>query len=79
VPVFTNEPHPNLSDPSALVERSSYNSFVHHKRPALPLVMTTSHKIHRADYAVVGSGVADYAQPSKLSESGSVLVLAKSI
>src|SRR5712672_4012052 len=40
--------------------------------------MTTSHKIHRADYAVVGSGVAGLRAAIELSESGSVLVLAKS-
>src|SRR5579859_4526076 len=40
--------------------------------------MTTSHKIHHADYAVVGSGVAGLRAAIELSESGSVLVLAKS-
>src|SRR4030088_3365649 len=40
--------------------------------------MTTSHKIHRADYAVVGSGVAGLRAAIEISESGSVLVLAKS-
>ena len=40
--------------------------------------MTTSHKTHRADYAVVGSGVAGLRAAIELSESGSVLVLAKS-
>src|SRR3977135_3417057 len=40
--------------------------------------MTTSHKTHRADYAVVGSGVAGLRAASEPSESGSVLVLAKS-
>jgi glycine/D-amino acid oxidase-like deaminating enzyme len=40
--------------------------------------MTTSHKTHRADYAVVGSGVAGLRTAIELSESGSVLVLAKS-
>jgi L-aspartate oxidase len=40
--------------------------------------MTTSLKTHRADYAVVGSGVAGLRAAIELSESGSVLVLAKS-
>src|SRR4030088_2516996 len=40
--------------------------------------MTTSHKTHRADYAVIGSGVAGLRAAIELSESGSVLVLAKS-
>ena len=40
--------------------------------------MTTSHKTHRADYAVVGSGVAGLRAAIELSKSGSVLVLAKS-
>lgn len=40
--------------------------------------MTTSHKTHRADYAVVGSGVAGLRAAIELSECGSVLVLAKS-
>ena len=40
--------------------------------------MTTSHKPHRADYAVVGSGVAGLRAAIELSECGSVLVLAKS-
>ena len=40
--------------------------------------MTISHKTHRADYAVVGSGVAGLRAAIELSKSGSVLVLAKS-
>jgi L-aspartate oxidase len=40
--------------------------------------MTTPHKTHRADYAVVGSGVAGLRAAIELSECGSVLVLAKS-
>src|SRR5215468_7257973 len=39
--------------------------------------MSASHKIHRADYAVVGSGVAGLRAAIELSQSGSVLVLAK--
>src|SRR5947199_9918849 len=40
--------------------------------------MTHSHKIHHADYAVVGSGIAGLRAAIELSEAGSVLVLAKS-
>jgi L-aspartate oxidase len=40
--------------------------------------MTASHKTHRADYAVVGSGIAGLRAAIELSECGSVLVLAKS-
>src|SRR5437016_1668777 len=40
--------------------------------------MTTSHKIHHADYAVVGSGVAGLRAAIELSSAGTVLVLAKS-
>ena len=40
--------------------------------------MTAPVKTHRADYAVVGSGVAGLRAPIELSTSGSVLVLAKS-
>ena len=40
--------------------------------------MTTSRKIHHADYAVVGSGIAGLRAAIELSEAGSVLVLAKS-
>src|SRR5216110_3190755 len=40
--------------------------------------MTTSHKIHHADYAVVGSGIAGLRADIELSAAGSVLVLAKS-
>ena len=47
-------------------------------RPALPFVMTAPVKTHRADYAVVGSGVAGLRAAIELSTSGSVLVLAKS-
>ena len=47
-------------------------------RPAQPLVMTASHKVHRADYAVVGAGVAGLRAAIELSQAGSVLVLAKS-
>jgi L-aspartate oxidase len=40
--------------------------------------MTKSHKSYRADYVVVGSGVAGLRAAIELSEAGSVLVLAKS-
>jgi L-aspartate oxidase len=40
--------------------------------------MTISHKSHRADYVVVGSGVAGLRAAIELSYVGSVLVLAKS-
>src|ERR1700752_1236106 len=40
--------------------------------------MTNSPKIHRADYAVVGSGIAGLRAAIELSTAGSVLVLAKS-
>src|SRR5690349_10250103 len=40
--------------------------------------MTTSHKTHHADYAVVGSGIAGLRAAIELSAAGSVLVLAKS-
>jgi L-aspartate oxidase len=40
--------------------------------------MTISHKSHRADYVVVGSGVAGLRAAIELSNVGSVLVLAKS-
>jgi L-aspartate oxidase len=42
------------------------------------LVMTQSRKSHRADYVVVGSGVAGLRAAIELGTSGSVLVLAKS-
>ena len=40
--------------------------------------MTNSQKCHRADYAVVGSGIAGLRAAIELSAAGSVLVLAKS-
>ncbi len=40
--------------------------------------MTNSHKNYRADYAVVGSGIAGLRAAIELSAAGSVLVLAKS-
>ena len=40
--------------------------------------MTSSHKNYRADYLVVGSGVAGLRAAIELSGTGSVLVLAKS-
>src|ERR1700731_1330405 len=40
--------------------------------------MTDPVKTHRADYAVVGSGVAGLRAAIELSQAGSVLVLAKS-
>jgi L-aspartate oxidase len=40
--------------------------------------MTTSHKNYRADYAVVGCGIAGLRAAIELSAAGSVLVLAKS-
>ena len=42
------------------------------------LLMTHSPKSHRADYVVVGSGVAGLRAAIELSDAGSVLVLAKS-
>src|SRR5579859_4593986 len=43
-----------------------------------PLSMALSEKTYRADYAVVGSGVAGLRAAIELSDAGSVLVLAKS-
>jgi L-aspartate oxidase len=43
-----------------------------------PTLMTHSHKNYRADYAVVGSGIAGLRAAIELSAAGSVLVLAKS-
>src|SRR3982074_589273 len=40
--------------------------------------MTASPKTHRADYAVIGSGVAGLRAAIELSSAGCVLVLAKS-
>src|SRR5437763_10261484 len=40
--------------------------------------MTTAHRIHHVDYAVVGSGIAGLRAAIELSTSGNVLVLAKS-
>src|ERR1700719_1701929 len=40
--------------------------------------MTNVHKNYRADYAVVGSGIAGLRAAIELSEAGTVLVLAKS-
>jgi len=40
--------------------------------------MANPHKLHHADYAVVGSGIAGLRAAIELSEAGSVLVLAKS-
>src|SRR5262249_11346027 len=44
----------------------------------IPILMTHSPKIHHADYAVVGSGIAGLRAAIELSSAGSVLVLAKS-
>ena len=40
--------------------------------------MTQARKVHHADYAVVGSGVAGVRAAIELSQAGSVVVLAKS-
>jgi L-aspartate oxidase len=40
--------------------------------------MTKPHKSYRADYVVIGSGVAGLRAAIELSDAGSVLVLAKS-
>src|SRR5947208_3035785 len=40
--------------------------------------MTSPHKTHHVDYAVVGSGIAGLRAAIELSAAGSVLVLAKS-
>src|SRR6266852_4229284 len=56
-----------------------HNSFVlPYKGGKLPTPMTNSHKNYRADYAVVGSGIAGLRAAIELSAAGSVLVLAKS-
>src|ERR1700676_4553712 len=44
----------------------------------LPTPMTNAHKNYRADYAVVGSGIAGLRAAIELSAAGNVLVLAKS-
>src|SRR5437762_13062787 len=44
----------------------------------IPTPMTNVHKNYRADYAVVGSGIAGLRAAIELSAAGSVLVLAKS-
>ena len=44
----------------------------------IPTPMSDSHKNYRADYAVVGSGIAGLRAAIELSKAGSVLVLAKS-
>jgi L-aspartate oxidase len=48
------------------------------RHPIRLLTMTISQKSHRADYVVVGSGVAGLRAAIELSSAGSVLVLAKS-
>src|SRR6202521_2377927 len=48
------------------------------RHPIRLLTMTISHKSHRADYVVVGSGVAGLRAAIELSYAGRVLVLAKS-
>ena len=40
--------------------------------------MTLSQKVYHADYAVIGSGIAVIRAAIEASQSGSVLVLAKS-
>ena len=59
-------------------EVGGFASCYHGPRLALLLVMTASLKVHRADYVVVGAGVAGLRAAIELSEAGSVLVLAKS-
>src|SRR5213594_2196471 len=44
----------------------------------IPTPMSDSHKNYRADYAVVGNGIAGLRAAIELSKAGSVLVLAKS-
>src|SRR5213594_664271 len=44
----------------------------------IPTPMSDSHKNYRADYAVVGSGIAGLRAAIELCKAGSVLVLAKS-
>ena len=61
--------------------RSPYrhNSFVlPYEGGKLLTPMTNPHKNYRADYAVVGSGIAGLRAAIELSQAGSVLVLAKS-
>src|ERR1700730_16643632 len=48
------------------------------RHPSQRLAMTPSGKSYRADYVVVGSGVAGLRAAIELSSAGSVLVLAKS-
>src|SRR5260370_35212051 len=48
------------------------------RRGKLLTPMTNSHKNHRADYAVVGSGIAGLRAAIELSAAGTRLVLAKS-
>jgi L-aspartate oxidase len=56
-----------------------HNSFVlTYEGGEVCIPMTTPHQNYRADYAVVGSGIAGLRAAIELSSAGSVLVLAKS-
>src|SRR5260370_34159656 len=74
-----NVTHAPLASHDRPVVGNRRNSFVlPYGGGKLPTLMTNSHKNHRADYAVVGSGIAGLRAAIELSASGSGLVLAKS-
>src|SRR5229473_4612941 len=74
-----NVTHAPLASHAGPVVGNRRNSFVlPYGGGKLPTLMTNSHKNHRADYAVVGSGIAGLRAAIELSAAGSVLVLAKS-
>src|SRR5258708_14541956 len=74
-----NVTHAPLASHAGPVVGNRRNSFVlPYGGGKLPTLMTNSHKNHRADYAVLGSGIAGLRAAIELSAAGSVLVLAKS-
>src|SRR5216683_2126688 len=81
--IFMGETFQCNTRPACIAYRSrrshSGNSFVlPYGVSKLPTPMTNAHKNYRADYAVVGSGIAGLRAAIELSAAGSVLVLAKS-
>src|SRR5258708_23250571 len=57
---------------------SAISSCYHTDAANSPIPMTNSHKNHRADYAVVGRGIAGLRAAIELSAAGRVMGLAKS-
>src|SRR5260370_1518417 len=78
LPVFNVTHWPHAASIARCIDKDENSFVLPYRGSRLLPPMTSSPKTCRADYAVVGSGVAGLRAAIELSSTGSVLVLAKS-